>query len=87
MGMVAGILEEVVKSTGATVVLVAMKPGEAGSDAGQDDDAMCRELAGLLPKGSACVVEQRLTPAEMKAVLCQGNALLTMRMHAAILFG
>ncbi len=71
---------------GGSVLLVAMKRALRDWDPGQDDDRFCRELAARLGGESPRLrVLAAAEPGETAAALGRMQAILTMRMHAAIL--
>jgi len=82
----AGALRELARDRKASLFLLPMKKSAGGRDPGQDDDAVCLELARRIDMpGSVRIIDEDLSPGEVKALLGGADAILTMRMHAAIL--
>lgn len=70
----------------AAIVLVPMKNGRGRGEPGQDDDAVCWEIAKRCKHSSAVhTLGQDVTPVELKGLLGRMACVVTMRMHAAIL--
>ncbi|MFH0908266.1 MAG: polysaccharide pyruvyl transferase family protein [bacterium] len=70
----------------ATVVLVPMKNSQGRGEPGQDDDAVCMEIAKRAGRPTAIyTLSKELSPSEMKAVLGQMSCVVSMRMHAVIM--
>ena len=71
---------------GGSVLLVAMKRAARAWDPGQDDDRLCHDLAARLGgEGPRVRVLAANDPAATAAALGRMDAVLTLRMHAAIL--
>jgi len=70
---------------GGSVWLIPMKISK-GHDPGQDDDDVCREIRDRMnqPHG-ARILNEDLPPSDLAALLTRLDAVVTMRMHAAIL--
>lgn len=70
---------------GGSVWLIPMKISR-GHDPGQDDDDVCREIRDRMnqPNG-ARILDEDLPPSDLAALLTRFDAVVTMRMHAAIL--
>ncbi len=79
-------LADTVQARGGTVVLLPMKISPHTMDPGQDDDVVCRELQQRMAHASrVCLMPDGLSPQEVATILTHMDAVVTMRMHAAIL--
>lgn len=82
----AELIRRLVRERKAGVLLLPMKQSVADGDPGQDDDAVCRELSRRVGDSkSVRLVGGDLSPGEVKALLGRADAVVTMRMHAAIM--
>ena len=86
MDTFAELIRRLVRDSDAGVLLLPMKQSVAGADPGQDDDVVCRELSRRVgDSGAVRIVSGDLSPGEVKALLGRADAVVTMRMHAAIM--
>ena len=82
----AELIRRLVHEQKAYVLLLPMKQSAGGRDPGQDDDAVCSELAQRAANPDAVhVVSGDIAAGEVKSLLGRADAVVTMRMHAAIM--
>ena len=82
----AGLINRLMDEMNAAVLLLPMKRKAAGTEPGQDDDVVCREIRERTAKpGAVSLLDAEVGPSEIKGVLGRADCVVSMRMHAVIM--